>query len=316
MANNRCLYCYQELSGSGQDFHEKCSLLFFGTPTPPVLDYDNAEMQQLAKEIVIRSVAVTGVQPKLSLTVEPIPGDPTHWRFTIVGLWGSFILKPPTPEFEHLPENEDLTMHLAHHFNIRTAHHSLIRLKSGELAYITKRFDREDGKKLAVEDMCQLTETLTANKYRSSIEKVAKTARGFVSSPGLSMLELFENTLFSFLTGNADMHLKNFSLITTSEGDIRWAPAYDLLCTKIAMPADEDESALTINGKRRWLKRADFDILAKTIGIPQKSAYNIYNSFSKKILSAPAVIASSFLPRKVKKLYENMLKERSTVIGL
>src|SRR5258706_1901590 len=166
MSIKRCLYCYQLLPEGLIDFHTKCSRKFFGTIIPPALNYDNKQMQDLAKEIVIRSIAVTGVQPKLSLTLEKTPGDPKHSRFTIVGLWGEYILKPPTEEFSHLPANEDVSMHLSELFGIHTASHSLIRLKSGELAYITKRFDRIKDKKLAMEDMCQLTETLTEDKYR------------------------------------------------------------------------------------------------------------------------------------------------------
>src|SRR5690606_11721251 len=125
-----------------EDFHTACSKKFFGTETPPILALNEDKMQELAKDIVLRSVAVTGVQPKLSLTIEKEPGDPRKSRFSIVGLWGHYILKPPTPEFPFLPENEDLTMHLAKLFGIPTAEHSLIRLESGELAYITKRLDR------------------------------------------------------------------------------------------------------------------------------------------------------------------------------
>lgn len=216
MNEKRCLYCYLPLSKEETDFHEKCCKKFFGTSTPPIFDYTNEEMQQLAEQIVSRSIAVTGVQPKLSLTLEKTANDPKKNRLTIVGLWGNFILKPPTSEFPNLSENEDLTMHLAKLFKIKTADHSLIRLKSGELAYITKRFDRINGDKLAMEDMCQLTETLTEDKYRSSIERVGKKIKQFSSVPGLDTINFFELVLFSFITGNADMHLKNFSLLTNS----------------------------------------------------------------------------------------------------
>ena len=148
MKNKKCLYCYLALSEAETDFHERCSRKFFGTTKPPELDFTKKQMLDLAKEIIIKSIAVTGVQPKLSLTVEKIAGEPKASRFTIVGLWGEYILKPPTEEFMNLPENEDLTMHLSEVFGINTAAHSLIRLKSGELAYITKRFDRQKRKSL------------------------------------------------------------------------------------------------------------------------------------------------------------------------
>jgi len=312
----RCLYCYLQLPEGIIDFHPKCSTKFFGTPVPPVLDYNNEQMQELAKEIIIRSVAVTGVQPKLSLTIEKIPGDPKHSRFTIVGLWGGYILKPATEEFMHLPENEDLTMHLAEHFGIATALHSLIRLKSGELAYITKRFDRIKGNKLALEDMCQLTETLTEDKYRSSMEKVGKHISKFSTRPGLDAITFFETALFCYITGNADMHLKNFSLLTTEKNDIVLAPAYDLLCTKIAMPDDKEEMALTINARKRRLMKKDFDILAKNLNITEKAMKNSYEKFAAKIKVANEWIDISFLPQQLKTEYKKIVDENIKKIEL
>lgn len=314
--NKRCLYCYRPLSDDCKDFHEKCSLSFFGTRIPPALDYSSGQMQELANEIVARSVAVTGVQPKLSLTIEPQPGDPKRSRFTIVGLWGNYILKPPTREYPYLPENEDVTMHLAQFFGIATAAHSLLRLKSGELAYLTKRFDREKEEKLALEDMCQLTETLTADKYRSSMEKIGKHIALYSSRPGLDAIHFFELALFSFLTGNADMHLKNFSLLTTRQNNIILSPAYDLLCTKLALPEDPEEMALTLNGKKRKLKRSDFDTLAKSLKIPDKALKNTYNRFSNKLKDAVSFLEVSFLPEERKMDYQTLLKARASHLVL
>lgn len=308
MSTKRCLYCYQPLSGQEVDFHEKCCKAFFGTIKPPALNYTNNQMQDLAKEIVIKSVAVTGVQPKLSLTIEKTPGDPKGSRFTIVGLWGNYMLKPPTEEFPNLPENEDLTMHLSTIFGINTAEHSLIRLKSGELAYLTKRFDRVNNKKLALEDMCQLTETLTENKYRSSMEKVGRHIARYSSRPGLDQVNFFEMSLFCFVTGNADMHLKNFSLLTTPEKETILSPAYDLLCTKIAMPDDKEEIALTINAKKNKLKKIDFDNLAKSLQIPEKAVQNIYAKIAGQREAANDWIDISFLPKKVKSEYKKIIE--------
>lgn len=316
MQENRCLYCYQPLQEVGKDFHEKCSRKFFGIPIPPALDYNGDQMQELAKEIVRRSVSVTGVQPKLSLTIEKQPGDPKHSRLTIVGLWGDYILKPPSLEFKHLPENEDVTMHVGKLLGIQTADHSLIRLQSGELAYITKRFDRIKGEKLAVEDMCQLTETLTNDKYRGSMEKIGKQIAKFSSRPGLDFLTFFEVALFSFLTGNADMHLKNFSLLTTLENEIHLSPAYDMLCTKIPMPDDKEEMALTINAKKRKLKKADFDVLASSLKIPEKTIQNVYAKFSRKMKDVMAFIDISFLPAEMKEEYKRILEENAGKVGV
>lgn len=316
MKIKRCLYCYQTLEDDANDFHEKCSRKFFGTAKPPLLDYSNEQMQELAKEIVIRSIAVTGVQPKLSLTIEKTPGDPKGSRFTIVGLWGGYILKPPTEEFPSMPENEDLTMHLSQIFGISTAEHSLVRLKSGELAYVTKRFDRVKTGKLAFEDLCQLTETLTEDKYRSSMEKIGRHIAKYSTRPGLDLINFFEVALFSFLTGNADMHLKNFAMLTTEQKEVILSPAYDMLCTKIAMPDDKEEMALTIDGKKRKLKREHFDKLGMSLRIPAKSIENVYAKFSKRLKQSFEFIEISFLPQTMKVLYKTILKENAMKMNL
>ncbi|PWT71149.1 MAG: toxin HipA [Bacteroidetes bacterium] len=314
--NKRCLYCYQLLTNNSADFHTACSRKFFGSDTPPALNISNDQMQDMAKEIVLRSVAVTGVQPKLSLTIEQVPGDPKKSRFTIVGLWGNYILKPPTPEFQALPENEDLTMHLASLFDVPTADHSLIRLQSGELAYITKRFDRINGEKLALEDMCQLTETLTNDKYHSSTEKIGKAIAKYSTQPGLDAIHFFELVLFCFLTGNADMHLKNFSLLTTSANEIVFSPAYDLLCTRLAIPEDKEEMALPLNGRKRKLTTQDFEVFAKNLKIPDKTVRNIQARFKKCLKNVDSWVDISFLPDKMKPLYKEIVFKSARQVGM
>lgn len=316
MKIKRCLYCYQPLEEQETEFHKHCSKKMFGTSVVPALEYSKSQMEQLAKGIVIRSVAITGVQSKLSLTIEPGPGGAKNKRFTIVGLWGGYILKPSADEFPHLPENEDLTMHLANVFGITTAEHTLIRLASGELAYITKRFDRNNGEKLAMEDMCQLTETLTDDKYRGSMEKIGKCIEKYSAQPGLDKLGFFEMTVFSFLSGNADMHLKNFALLTAKENIIQLSPAYDMVNTKLAMPADAEEMALTLNAKKRKLNRNDFDKLGINLGIPEKVIQQTYYKFSAQISSAREMIRISFLTAKDKKTYIQLIQERGKRIGI
>lgn len=316
MKIKRCLYCYQPLEEQGTDFHKRCSKKMFGTSVVPALEYSKSQMEQLAKEIVIRSVAVTGVQSKLSLTIEAEPDHTKNKRFTIGGLWGGYILKPPSDEFPHLPENEDITMHLADVFGIATAEHALIRLASGELAYITKRFDRNNGEKLAMEDMCQLTETLTDDKYRGSMEKIGKHIEKYSAQPGLDKLSFFEMTVFSFLSGNADMHLKNFALLTTKENIVQLSPAYDMVNTKLAMPADAEEMALTLNAKKRKLNRNDFDRLGIGLGIPEKVLQQTYHKFSRQMSNAMDMIRISFLKAADKKAYIQLMLERGKRIGI
>jgi serine/threonine-protein kinase HipA len=316
MSTERCLHCYKSLPADEGTFHPWCSKFLFGTETPPLLDLSPDQLQALAEEIVSKSIAVTGVQPKLSLDIGKVPGDPKNNRLTIVGLWGEYILKPQTEEFAHLPENEDCSMHMAEHFALPTAEHSLIRLQSGELAYITKRFDRRKQTKFAMEDMCQLTETLTEDKYRSSMEKIGKVIHRYATFPGNDSLVFFEIALFSFLIGNADMHLKNFSLLTNSNNEIVLSPTYDQVSTRLAMPSDEEEMALSINGRKRKLTRTNFENLADNLKIPTKSVASSFDKFRKNLSGAHEIIDFSFLPSDQKEMYHDILNENWIRLGL
>lgn len=183
MSNGRCLYCYQELTESGQEFHPRCSRKIFGKPAPPLLGYTSDQMLELAQKVVQSQSTVPGVQAKLSLGLQQAPGKDQPSRMTITGLWGNYILKPPTEHYSNLPELEDLTMHLAEIAGIKTVPHTLIRLKSGELSYLTKRIDRDGKKKFHMEDMCQITERLTEEKYRGSYEQISPIRFSYVRRP-------------------------------------------------------------------------------------------------------------------------------------
>ncbi len=296
------------------DFHALCCKKIFGSIAPPYLDLSQENLQTMARSIVARGIALTGVQPKLSVNLERI--NTRTNRLTVVGLWGNFILKPPTDEYESLPENEDLTMKLANLCGIKTAEHTLIRMKSGQLAYLTKRFDRVDSTKIHVEDFCQLTESLTEHKYRGSVEKLGKIIEKFTTNRGLETLALFELVIFCFLIGNADMHLKNFSLVRYNNGNVALSPAYDLLCTKLALPQDTEESALTINGKKNKLKRTDFDELSIKLGINSKTTERTYQKFTKKADDMKTLIANSFLSDNFKKQYIMLLDSRLLCMDL
>ena len=302
-----CLFCYQTLDNDTSDYHPTCSKKLFGSPHPPLIDFNLSELHELAKEHVIHSKSVTGVQAKLSLNMLKEKNQPA--RLTMIGLHGDFILKPPSTEFKELPENEDVTMHLAELAKIKTAQHALIRLKSGELAYITRRFDRHKGNKIAVEDFCQLTENLTEHKYRGSIELIGRTANKFTANKGYEAQRLFELVLFSFLTGNTDMHLKNFSLIENAFGEYEFSPAYDLVSTKLALPEDKEESALTINGKKHKIAKKDFDALATSLNINEKSLRAIYNRFDKISPAWEALIKQSFLSTATQKAYISLIQQ-------
>ena len=108
----KCLYCYKPLKPGQIDYHPTCAKKLFGTKEAPVLPYVRKEIGDLAKKVVRAQTTLTGVQAKLSLDVNP-GGKNEPSRFTIVGLWGKYILKPQTDRYRCLPEIEDLTMHLA-----------------------------------------------------------------------------------------------------------------------------------------------------------------------------------------------------------
>lgn len=297
------------------DYHTKCSRAFFGSPQAPILDYSLNDLHALAKLIVQKSIAVTGVQPKLSLAFEKDVQQGVH-RLTLVGLWGNYLLKPPTTQYAELVENEHASMRLAQLFGIKTVPFSLIRLKTGELAYLTRRIDREKQKKLALEDMCQLTERLTEYKYRGSVEQIAKIIRTYSSNPVLDLAYFTELVIFSWLIGNADMHLKNYSLLTDHEGMISLAPAYDLVATKLILTQDPEESALTINGKKSRIKMKDFEAFADTVQLPRKSLENIFKKFKKRLPAALAELEQSFLSKDVKLAYKDFLLEQLDRLGL
>lgn len=306
----RCLYCYLILENEEHDYHASCSRKIFGALIAPKLPYSESNMEGLAMQVIQSQTSVTGVQPKLSLHLASAK-EPNHAkRFTIVGMWGGYILKPPSPNYPNMPEVEDLTMHLAHIAKIKVVPHSLIRLQSGNLAYITKRIDRVRKTKLHMEDMCQLTEKLTEDKYRGSHEQVAKAILKYSANPGLDVVNFFEVVLFSFLTGNADMHLKNFSLIYEPTIGPVFSPAYDLVATALVNPADDEDLALTLNGKRKKINRSDFIKAFTTLGLDIKQQENIFDKMEKAFPKWKQMIDISFLNEDWKEMYKELLKER------
>ena len=307
---NRCLYCYQELPEELTDFHPGCSKKMFDTVLPPVLPYTRGHLSELAEQVIRSQTTITGVQPKLSLDLSG-KGKNTPQRFTIVGLWGKYILKPQTDLYSQLPENEDLTMHFAEIAGISTVPHSLIRFADGELCYITKRIDRDRiGNKLPMEDMCQLSERLTEYKYKGSHEQIARLILRFSSAPKLDLTKYWQQTLFCWLTGNADMHLKNFSLYSRIKGQYVLTPAYDMLSTALAIPEDREELALTLNGKKRKLKRSDFEKTFEQSGLDAKVISAIFHRFEKSISQWLAFIETSFLSEERKEKYSRFIMEK------
>lgn len=306
----RCLFCYKPLSENELDFHSTCSKKIFEQTIPPTLPYSEADLEALAKELIQSQTAVTGVQAKLSLHIANNNQREAGKRFTVVGLLGGYLLKPPTTLYQQLPEVEDVTMHLASLAKIRTAPHSLVRLASGNLAYLTTRIDRVKKAKLAMEDMCQLTERLTEDKYYGSYEQIAKTIQKYSSTAGLDLVNFFEVLLFSFLTGNADMHLKNFSLLEQPGLGMVLSPAYDLVNTALVNPADDEEMALNLNGKKKKLKKQDFVSAMNTVKLDEKQQENIFNKMEKAKPKWMEQIDISFMSDHFKKQYKQIVTER------
>jgi len=305
---NKCLYCYEPLDGEA-DFHEKCCVKFFGATNPPQVPYSIDQMAELGKNVVERSVSVPGVQAKFSISVVKETQEKGDSRLTVVGaLGGQYIFKPPSDRFPEMPENEHLTMRIAESYGIRVVPSSLIRLASGELSYITRRIDRTDkGEKIHMLDMFQITEAF--DKYKSSMEKVGKALHNYSDNTMLDKVLFFELSVFSFLTGNNDMHLKNFSMIQSSSGWVL-APAYDLLNIAIVLPEDTEELALTLEGKKKKLKREHFERLGKGLELNDKQIHGVFKRMTKHKPMAIGWISKSFLSDDLKEAYKNVLEMR------
>jgi len=303
----KCLYCYKPLKLGQVDFHPACARKFFGEKEVPVLDYTRENLDSLAERIIQAQTSLTGVQPKLSLNLNKYEGTS---RLTIVGLWGDFILKPQTEDYPQLPEIEDLTMHMAEVARINVVPHSLVRLADGSLGYITRRIDRSPaGEKVDMEDMCQLTLHPTEYKYRSSYEQIGKVIATHSATPKLCMMNFMQLLIFCYLTGNNDMHLKNFSLYAP-KGEYMLTPAYDLLNVAIVNPKDTEELALTLNGKKSRLKRSDFLLASEKMGIDERAINQILAVFQKAMPKWEALVNDSFLSEEFKAQYLELVKTR------
>jgi len=307
----KCLLCYKPLEKDEMDYHAKCMMKTFGLQQMPLIGINEKKLSAYAKQLIGARSAITGVQPKLSLWLEE---GKNNIRFTITDDKSNYIIKPQSETYAYLPENEDLCMHLAKAFGIDTAVHGLIRLPSGHLAYLTQRFDRKNNYKLACEDLCQLTETLTEHKYRGSYEKIGKAIKQYSAQSGLDAINYFELVIFSFIIGNADMHLKNFSMLEKEEGQFSLSPAYDLVSTLLVIKNEPEQMALTINGRRNKISKKDFVVLAIKLLITEKQVENSIYLFSKKLESAIWWIENSFLPEEQKLVLIKTIMGRISVL--
>ena len=313
---SKCLYCYQELAEGQVDFHQSCARKFFGSEIVPLLPYTRDNMSELARQVIRTSASVTGVQAKMSLDVKR-GGKNEPSKFTIVGLWGKYIFKPQSSTYPHLPELEDLTMKMAEVAHIRTARHTLIRLSDGELGYLTLRMDRgKKGEKISMLDMCQLTNRLTEHKYYGTYQQLAETIKKYSSAPMLDVQRFWEIVLFSWMTGNSDMHCKNFSLIDIGHGEFVLSPAYDLLAVLLADPADTEEMAMsfTVGGNKNGFDRNTFMTAFTKSGISDILAKKMIERMKSHLPKWKEIINLSFIPEQMKLDYCSLLDQRVRVL--
>lgn len=307
----KCLYCYQPLQENQKDFHPQCAKKIFGVQEAPLLEYKYDELDHLAEQVIRAQTSLTGVQPKLSLNFNKHKGTN---RLTIVGLWGDYIFKPQTVDYPQLPENEDLTMHLAECAKIKVVPHSLIRQADGSLGYITKRIDRtKEGKKIDMEDMCQLTLHPTEYKYKGSYEQIAKMMMQYCDMPKLDLTNYMQLLLFCFVTGNNDMHLKNFSLYRPHKG-YQLSPAYDLVNIAIANPNDKEELALSLSGRKTKIELNNFIQSAATMGIEENVVRRLIANMLNALPKWRLLIQASFLDDKLKEKYTELVEERLSLL--
>ena len=312
----RCLYCYEPLFNTTSDFHEACNKRFFGQLKTPQLAYSLDNLQELATQVIQSQMAVTGVQAKVSLSLYRKQEKNLTKKLTIVGLYGDYILKPPSEHYAQLPELESATMHMADVCGINVVPHSLVKLQDETLCYITKRVDRTRKTKLHMEDMCQLSERLTEDKYKGSHEQVAKLVLKYSSSPLLDVSNFYEQVLFSFLTGNSDMHLKNFSLLEKENQGLSLCPAYDLVPTALVNEADTEELALTLNAKKRKLKYEDFLASFENCGLSKKVLDNTLELFVYAKPEMLTVLDKSFVSDEYKMKYVSLMERRFRQLDL
>ena len=267
------------------------------------LPYTAAELRQEAANRA-KKLSIQGVQPKLSATISVVEQE-----FKIVDQFGTYIIKPQNDLFPELPQNEDVTMRMAKVFGLDVPFHGMLYAKDGSLSYFIKRFDRYGkGKKLATEDFAQLTGNTRDTKYRFTMEKLVPVIDEFCSFPAIEKADFFKRILFCYVTGNEDMHLKNFSLITKNE-KTTLTPVYDFLNSSIAIKNPEEEIALTLKGKKSNLKASDFiDYYAKDrLQLNEKTIATILEQMHNAIPKWKELLEVSFLSDEMKEKYLGLL---------
>lgn len=300
MEKQHCLCCGKEITEGL--WHKCCIKRFFGTSSLPEITINDEELKSLAIAQLQNKTTVAGVQEKLSLHLDL--NSKRRPRLTIVGFPTGYILKPQSSTYKQLPEFEHTAMLLAEACGISVVPHALIEINDKkELAYITKRIDRNGNEKVHMEDFAQASGTLTENKYRSSYEECMELIDKYSRNPYLDKVNLFRCLYFCYVIGNSDVHLKNFSFIMNDEGKLSLCSFYDLLPTKVILPSDLDELGMRFNGKKNNLTRKDFDEFAKRVGIDKKVEDNIINLVDSKASEMLLIISNSLLNQNAKTMW-------------
>ena len=312
-----CLCCGKPLKvDNPSGWHRKCIKNFFGTGVIPEIDISDKTLEMIVSENVSKGFTVPGVQKKLSLHLFSKSKKP---KLTLIDYPTGYILKPQVNEFKCMPEAEHLVMCMADECGISTVPHALIS-DCGSYAYITKRVDRViDGdniSRLAMEDFCQLDLRLTQDKYKGSYERCAKIVERYSSRTMLDMAELFMRLVFSFIAGNSDMHLKNFSMLEKNDGsnDYILSPAYDLLPVSVIMPEDKEELALTLNGKKNNIRKKDFLVFADSCGISRNAAEKMICEIKSKKQRLIDMCRDSLLTEDMKESLAALIEVRCSVL--
>ena len=284
--------------------NEKFLKDMFNSSKWPVIDFTLGDLSQKAQKLTGK-LSISGVQPKLSVKL-----DKKNNILIPAAEGGEYILKPQTSTFQNIPENEQCCMDIAEELNINVPLHCLIPLKDASLAYVVKRFDREKRVKIHQEDFAQVLEH--TDKYTGSVEQIGRRLKEISSAPGYDVQLFFERVVLNFIIGNGDAHLKNYSISYLDKDNIRLTPAYDIVCSKLVIP-DEEDSATTINGKKNKLQRVDFDKLAEYFRIPEKVRYE---KFEKKFDVMRKIIETSKIDKEKQQEFLEVIKERMNRLKL
>lgn len=299
----RCLICTETLGKTIRGAaHAVCLKRLFGTSHQPAIVLDPNNLYLFGQQMAGR-VSISGVQSKVSL----------GWHqktLRVRAEHSEFILKPQSRAFPQLPENEHVSLRLAGLSKVEVATHGLVRLSDESLALVSRRFDRaEGGRRIAMEDFCQLAGKLPRDKYDGSAELCARLVRQFSAEPGVDMLKLFRQILFSWWIGNGDLHLKNLSLLTSERGRPRLSPAYDLLSTSVVIP--EDVLALPVGGKKSNLDRKHWLEFAAYCGLQARLVEREIDALRAACAKADEQLGAGFLRDDLRQRFRDVIAERT-----